>query len=118
MTSEELERYGIANRALEGAKSAVPLPFFYEIGKNNRWGGWLIPIEIEVNVVSIVMRGSGMPDVGWTPKKAEPFKTILWVQMYQSGGTWAADTKHVEVINRAYAACANLCLLRRETFGG
>lgn len=90
MTSEELRNYQAQYVGLEGFSSPVPLPFFYE--KGEFFNQWCLPLNVEINVMSIVLAHYG----GWYPLKAEPFTKRLWLPVTpidnQSGGSWQATS--------------------------
>lgn len=96
MNSFEIQKYEAAHAHLIGQSSPVPLPFFYEEGRKIN-GLWHVPIDIEVNVVSIVM---GDWELGWTPIKAEPFTKQLWLNMdIGRSGKWRASTYKVKAFD-------------------
>jgi hypothetical protein len=93
MTERELRAYEEAHVSWVGAASPVPLPFFYEIGKM-RNGLWCLPVDVEVNIISIVYGG-----YGWWPLKAEPFIKRLWIGVFPNHYKcqWSYNTENLLV---------------------
>lgn len=83
MTPEEFKQYEYSMTAWHGKFSTLPPLWFREIGGRPLTGmgwPWTLPLNVEINVVSIVMAGY---DCGWTPLKAEPFTKRMWLKVQQ-----------------------------------